>query len=225
MSLAHIPPSDPQCSLHSFHAPPPVHDQETSRRGESLQGNGTYFLSSSRAISFLTSLYSSAIWQCCLNTCMDSTESWQGGRGFINKNRKKSVHFFASEYIINDFALLMFFRERFFLHENSISSHYWTGPGWFCSTENREVGWYPPHSSSSVVLGQSQAWARAGRLMTCLLFAMRWSKNRSSNNSVLLPRNLKFCFREGQWWENSSAVCFNYPFLSVPGPQRHTPIL
>lgn len=113
MSLAHTPPSHPQVQPIPC-PPPPVHDQETSLRGKRVQGNSTYFLSSSRAISFLTSLYSSAIWQCCLNTCMDSTESWQGGRGFTNNNKKKSVHFFVSEYIINDFTLLMFFRERFF---------------------------------------------------------------------------------------------------------------
>lgn len=56
-------------------------------------GKVTHFLSSSRAISFFTSWYSSAILQCCLYTCIDSWESWQGGRGFMNRRRKKNTAF------------------------------------------------------------------------------------------------------------------------------------
>lgn len=76
---------DPQkvCCVRPQSPPFPPTDRSLCPGEES-----TYFLSSSKAISFLTSWYSSAIWQCCLNTCMDSTESWHGGRGCTNEEKR-----------------------------------------------------------------------------------------------------------------------------------------
>lgn len=97
-SPAHLSPSlsPPRSACPPL--PSTIHEQQSAVKDEGTRGrHTTYFLSSSRAISFFTSRYSSAIWQCCLYTCMDSMESWQGGRGFTKKKRKKSVHFLVAE--------------------------------------------------------------------------------------------------------------------------------
>ena len=56
---------------HTFPSNPIPSDCRPTARA----GPAAYFRSSSSAISLRTSWYSSAIWQCCRKTCMDSRES------------------------------------------------------------------------------------------------------------------------------------------------------